>query len=220
MMAAAAILAWHEGWITLPPNSLPWEAPDLRQPPGAFAHLQIDRLRDDPFSCRAALDSAGVRYTPIQDRVMGDRCAYTNAVRLDGVPIAFNHAATAACSLAAALAWYEREIHAIAEHTLGASIVRVEQLGTFACRNVNSEADGQRSEHATANAIDIAGYVLSNGRRVSVARDWNKPTPEGRFLAEAHDAACKVFNGVLGPDYNRLHADHFHLDLGRYRICR
>ena len=51
-------------------------------------------------------------------------------------------------------------------------------------------------------------------------RDWGRNTPEGRFLAAAHDAACRVFSAVLGPDYNRLHRDHFHLDLGPYRACR
>jgi hypothetical protein len=65
----------------------------------------------------------------------------------------------------------------------------------------------------------IASYVLADGRVVSVARDWNKPTPEGKFLLSAHAGAGRMFNVVLGPDYNRLHADHFHLDEGRYHIC-
>jgi hypothetical protein len=25
---------------------------------------------------------------------------------------------------------------------------------------------------------------------------------------------------VLGPKYNRLHANHFHLDFGGFRFCR
>jgi hypothetical protein len=161
-----------------------------------------------------------VKVTRIPDRVTGDRCGYSNSVRIDAPPIAFDRTATATCSLAAALAWYQNDIEIAAEHMLGTRVVRIVQLGTFACRNVNSERDGQRSQHATANAIDIAGYVLADGRTVSVLRDWNKQTAEGRFLAHAHATACRVFNGVLGPDYNRLHANHFHLDLGPYRVCR
>jgi hypothetical protein len=49
---------------------------------------------------------------------------------------------------------------------------------------------------------------------------YGKLTPEGRFLEAAHDPACRVFKGVLGPQYNRLHAGHFHLDMGPYLICR
>jgi len=122
--------------------------------------------------------------------------------------------------MAAALTWYEHEVNAVAEQTLGRRVVRIMQLGTYACRNVNSAADGRRSEHATANAMDIAGFVLEDGRVVSFARDFNKATPEGSFLAGAHAAACRIFNVVLGPDFNTLHADHLHLDQGRYRICR
>ena len=49
---------------------------------------------------------------------------------------------------------------------------------------------------------------------------WGKDTPEARFLTAARDEACRFFNVVLSPDYNRLHANHFHLDLGGFRMCR
>jgi hypothetical protein len=101
-----------------------------------------------------------------------------------------------------------------------AGLVRIDQLGTFACRNVDSEAVGPRSQHATANAIDIAAFHFADGRTASVARDYGKDSAQGRFLDAAHDAACGLFNTVLGPRYNRLHATHFHLDMGPYRICR
>ena len=99
-------------------------------------------------------------------------------------------------------------------------ITRVDQLGTYACRNVNSAAAGRRSQHATANAIDIAAFRLADGRSISILDDWGKDTAEGRFLAAARDEACDFFNVVLSPDYNRLHANHFHLDLGGFRMCR
>ena len=40
------------------------------------------------------------------------------------------------------------------------------------------------------------------------------------FTRELRDGACGLFNGVLGPDYNAAHRDHFHLDNGPFRICR
>lgn len=98
----------------------------------------------------------------------------------------------------------------------------------------------QMSEHASANAIDITGFVTRDGRRVRVATDWRKPasnvvpaaaaaaaagdppgeTPEATFLRAVRDGACDVFHGVLGPDFNAAHRNHFHLDMGRQRICR
>ncbi len=51
-------------------------------------------------------------------------------------------------------------------------------------------------------------------------RDFGKDTPEGRFLDAAQAQACGVFNVVLGPLYNKQHADHFHLDMGNFLMCR
>jgi len=104
--------------------------------------------------------------------------------------------------------------------TMHSRLTGFTQLGTFSCRNVNSEADGNRSEHATANAIDIASFHFADGRTVSVVKDYGKAGDAGRFLDQAHDQTCGLFNVVLGPRYNRLHANHFHLDMGRYGICR
>ena len=60
--------------------------------------------------------------------------------------------------------------------------------------------------------IDIAGFVLEDGRRISVLRDWNDDEEERRFLRVVRDGACGVFATVLSPDYNAAHADHFHFD--------
>jgi hypothetical protein len=216
-IAAFGIL---EGWIRVPPNWLPWGPPDLNGKPGWFARIQINGLAADPGVCLDVLKRADLSFNPLADRRIDDRCGFEDVVRETRMPVAFNIDATVTCSLMAALYWYQGALQAAAERDLGARLARIDQLGTFACRNVNSEVAGPRSEHATANAIDIAAFHFSDGRTVTVAADWNKPTPAGRFLKDAHDSACGLFNAVLGPDYNRLHANHFHLDLGRYRICR
>jgi hypothetical protein len=83
-------------------------------------------------------------------------------------------------------------------------------------------SEGRWSEHATGNAIDIAGFVLEDGRRISVLGDWDGEDAEARFLRAVRDGACKSFATVLSPDYNAAHADHFHLDQdGRWSgVCR
>lgn len=222
MLAATAVAALGiiEGWIRVPPNWLPWGAPDLNAKPGWFARIQINGLAADRGACLDVLSRADLDFAPVPDRRVDDRCGFENVVRETRMPVAFDIPATATCSLVAALYWYEAALEAAAARDLGARLTRIDQLGTFACRNINSEIVGPRSEHATANAIDIAAFHMSDGRTVTVAADWGKPTPAGRFLKDAHDAACGLFNVVLGPDYNRLHANHFHLDLGRYRACR
>ena len=76
------------------------------------------------------------------------------------------------------------------------------------------------SEHATANAFDIAGFRTKSGKVISVKRDWNTGKKEDTFLHAARHGLCDWFNATLSPDYNADHADHFHVDMGRWQTCR
>jgi len=79
---------------------------------------------------------------------------------------------------------------------------------------------GRRSEHATANALDIAGFVLADGTRITLAQDWDEGGARAAFLRDLRTGACRFFDVVLGPDFNEARRDHFHLDMGRFRTCR
>jgi hypothetical protein len=157
---------------------------------------------------------------PLENRKIDSACGFENVVRIDRSPISFAPKTTATCALSAGLYWFQGSLQKAAQTQMHTRLVRIDQLGTFACRNVNSEVDGYRSEHATANAIDIAAFHFSDGRVITVAKAYGKNSAEGRFLDAAHDAACTIFNAVLGPRYNRLHENHFHFDMGPHRICR
>jgi hypothetical protein len=85
---------------------------------------------------------------------------------------------------------------------------------------VYGQESGRVSQHATANALDVAGFRLADGRRITVAADWADEGDEGRFLRAVRDGACRSFETVLGPEYNAAHRDHLHLDRGPYRVCR
>jgi hypothetical protein len=220
LIVAVGSAAVYENWLRIPPNWLPWQPPVLDAPPTSLAHIQLNSLFADGDACRAVLSRAHLKFTALADKRVDDSCGFTDVVRSDQSPIAFNYRVVATCGLTAALYWYQRRVNEIAKAQLGSSVVKIDQLGTYACRNINSEAVGARSQHATANAIDIAAFHLADGRVISVLKDYGKPTPEGRFLDGAHDAACGLFNIVLGPHYNRLHATHFHLDMGPFRFCR
>jgi hypothetical protein len=220
LVLAAGGVAVYESWIRLPPNFLPWSPVVLDARPGWFANIQLNALSTDGAACRAALGRATMRFSAMADRKIGADCGFTDVVRLEATPIPMSPRPVATCAMAAALYWWQQRLDEIAEAELHSRIVRIDQLGTYACRNINSAAEGRRSQHATANAIDIAAFHLADGRVISVLKDYGKATPEGRFLDGAHDAACGLFNIVLGPRYNRLHANHFHLDFGGFRFCR
>jgi hypothetical protein len=88
--------------------------------------------------------------------------------------------------------------------------VALDHLGSFNCRRI---ADSPTwSQHATANAIDIAGFTLADGTSIRVREDWNGAPAKAAFLRQVRDGACRVFTTTLSPDYNDAHADHFHFD--------
>jgi hypothetical protein len=217
---AAAGVAVYESWIRLPPNFLPWSPVMLDSKPSWFANIQLNALSTDGAACRAALGRSTMKFSILADRKFGEDCGFTDVVRADATPIPFSPRPVATCAVTAALYWWQQRLDEIAQAELKSHVTRIDQLGTYACRNINSAAEGRKSQHATANAIDIAAFHLADGRVVSVLNDYGKATPEGRFLDGAHDAACGLFNIVLGPKYNRLHANHFHLDFGGFRFCR
>ena len=92
-------------------------------------------------------------------------------------------------------------------------------MGSYNCRNV--AGSGRRSAHATADAIDVSGFVLADGRRITVLGDWNEGRADEReFLRVIHTSACKRFGTVLGPAYNAAHRDHLHVELSGSNFCR
>ena len=163
--------------------------------------------------------SCGIRRCRIAKQVRA--AGVENAVRIEATSAAVGEPFTLSCRSALALALWDRHVVQPAARThFDATVKRLEHFGSYACRNIYGRKDAPLSRHATADALDVAGFVLSNGRRIAVRRDWGSEDADGLFLREVHAGACRVFDGVLGPDYNEAHRDHFHLERGGYRACR
>ena len=82
---------------------------------------------------------------------------------------------------------------------------------------MNGQAGGKISEHAFGNALDIAGFRLADGRRITVVHDWTRGEAQDQaFLRDVHAGACTSFTTVLGPGYNAFHYNHIHVDLAMH----
>ena len=209
------------------PQNLPWTALDLRQPVGTFTGRKLAGLAGDPARCRALLAGAGVAFTPLPPRRDSAQCGYADAVRLNAREIAWRPADLGmACPVAAALVVWEREVvQAAAQRHFGRRVTGIDHFGAYNCRRMYGREDGAWSEHASANAFDIAAFRLVDGTRIAVVSDWADPGAKGRFLRDVRDGACPLFATVLSPDYNEAHRDHLHVDqAGRgeygWRACR
>ena len=208
------------GW-RVPDRWNPWAPLHVEEPLGWLTRYKLSRLSGNPDLCLAVLDDAEVRYTPIGDRETAPGCGFRNAVRVQRTSVKAAEPFTLSCRTAVALVLWERHVlQPAAVAHLGAYIARLDHAGTYSCRNIYGRKDAPLSRHATADAIDITGFVLDSGRRVRIDREWGSTDADGVFLREVRDGACLVFDAVLGPDYNAAHRDHFHLDRGGWRVCR
>lgn len=204
-----AIAGWQ--WLQSHPEHNPWAPLNLNDPPGWATRAKLARLKGDVGECRAVLERSDIAFTALEPTGEGP-CARPDRTRLGAYPLAPD-TPPVTCPVAAALEiWRRDSVVPAARQILGSEIARIEHLGAFSCRRMYGDSDAPWSEHATANAIDIAAFVLEDGRRISVLKDWNGDGPKARFLRAVREGACGSFATVLSPDYNAAHADHFHLD--------
>jgi hypothetical protein len=221
LIAGALAIAAH-GWLRAHPENNPWAPLDLNDPPGWTTQRKLAALRDDPAECRAVLDRSGIAYTSLKPAGQGD-CARPDRTVLPNLRLQPEVPVTT-CAVAAGLSlWTERAVEPAARELFGSDLARIQHFGSYSCRRLYGRATGSWSEHATGNAIDIAGFVLADGTRISVLRDWQGNDPEALFLHRVRDGACLAFGTVLSPDYNAAHRDHLHLDQakrGLGGVCR
>ncbi|MES2904222.1 MAG: extensin family protein [Pseudomonadota bacterium] len=220
MLGLAAFIAWREyqRLVREEPERFPWTPLSLSDPVGAYTGRKLAALGNDPRRCGALLDQArSGDLTVGPQRGSNAACGYASAVELrPGDPAALRYSPAGlvtACPVAAALVIWERDVvQPAAERHLGERVARVDHFGSYSCRRLYGRSEGAFSEHATANAVDIAGFRLASGRRVSVLGDWSGEGNDAAFLRAVRDGACDLFATVLSPDYNAAHADHLHFD--------
>lgn len=172
--------------------------------------------------CTADLNRLDATYRVLPDFRGEGGCSAINAVLLSAAgPTRVTGLRATQCPLARNFAaWVRGPVQKAAQDIYGRGITRVDTMGSYACRQVRGIASASLSEHAFANAVDVGGFMLSDGRRVSVLQGWAGDEKDAAFLRRVRKAACQQFRTVLSPDYNAAHRDHLHLDLGRGAYCR
>jgi len=190
-----------------------------RQPssPVVAAAPQSLAQRGPEASCISSLGASGTRFTALPDSYSAPGCHRLGTVQLmsisgDRSMFEISNLGPVKCNVANAFsAWARFGVDRAARQILGSRLAKIETMGSYACRNV--AGTNKRSAHSRAEAIDVSGFVLADGRRITLSADWNGGTSQEReFLRVVKSSACKRFGTVLSPEYNRAHADHFHLE--------
>lgn len=196
---------------------------EQRRPPSrAETPPRVERNSGDQTQCHVDLAREGIEFRALPDQRFSGGCSALGAVQLInmGTPAMGLRAMT--CPLARQFArWVRESVQPAADQWLGSNVQRVETFGTYACRTVNSQPGARLSEHAFANAVDVSGFRLGNGRTVTVQEGWNGQDERvRRFLRQIHQGGCRRFSVGLSPDSDAFHYNHLHFDMGRGPYCR
>ena len=208
----------------------------LAEPSELPVHADLDPDNDtvvgppEPVAdCEERLREAGVEFKRARiglgRKVDGVyTCGAAQVVRYKRGPgrIQYNRAPLLTCSMALALADFERVVQEQAELKLGSKVTRIDHLGTYNCRKmVNYDLI---SEHSFANGIDLRRFHLEDGRTVTVFKHFRPDdeaiAAETRFLRTLANRLYDedLFSVVVTPFFDALHRNHIHIDLARYRV--
>jgi len=128
-------------------------------------------------------------------------CGLPAPVRLKSIgadgKVVFDPPVEVNCRMVEALGkWVKATLQPKARERLKSEVVRIVGASGYSCRNIYNRPNARLSQHALANAIDIGGFGLADGRTVRVLKGWGltgrdiKARAEAKAKAEA-DAKAK-----------------------------
>jgi hypothetical protein len=154
----------------------------------------------------------------------GDVVRLETIVLSDNTRVAMSPPATMRCAMAEAVTqWVRDELaptFAKAGGLAGPTVRALDNYASYDCRGRNNNPNARTSEHGFANALDVRGVRLTDGKFVQFTdRAVAKDLREG-----LKKQACSRFTTVLGPGSDGHHEEHIHFDLverrGGFRMCQ
>lgn len=194
---------------------------------GNIPEFHTRGLQTPSGQCTVSPDALGraERLSPFR---RGNGCGIPNPWKVHSVSgVELERSATLNCGMVGAFdSWLQGVAQPAARLSFGERITGVRVAASYACRARNGKRGAKLSEHGLGNAIDVAAFTLESGRVVEVEQGWRGARDERGFLRNVNKASCETFTTVLGPNHDRAHRNHFHLDLAKHgrkgtgRYCR
>jgi hypothetical protein len=121
-------------------------------------------------------------------------CGLPAPIRLKSIgsepKIVFDPPVQVNCRMVTALGtWAKSSLQPEAKQRFSSQVVRIVGASGYSCRNIYNLPNARLSQHALANAIDIGGFGLANGRVVGVLRGWGLTERDIKAQAKAKAAA-------------------------------
>lgn len=191
--------------------------PEPTQPQASTQWIGRDVIQ---AACLNDLVATGAKFELIAQAEAGkDGCTLQNGVRLISTAVDLVRPAEMTCPMALRLMQFERDVlMPEAQRVFGSPLKQINHAGAFTCKRMTGNSS-RISEHGHGRAIDIWGFVLADGRRISVADHFRSQNREGQYLRGVNREACRFFSVVLGPNADAAHAKSFHWDIGQWNRC-
>jgi hypothetical protein len=178
----------------------------------------------DP-ACLARLRALGVVFSEEEPIDPYGACHVDHPLKVTsiGSGIAVTADAIMTCDAAEALAlWAKDVLLPTAKEHLAALPSEIAQASTYVCRSRNNQVGAKLSEHAHANAVDVAAVGFSGREPIAIGAGTTDEAAK-KFERAIRAGACDYFTTVLGPGSDAAHANHLHFDLaerrGGHRLC-
>jgi hypothetical protein len=181
-LATGAALSAQAGELTerttgpepLPP--LPAPAPDAAEAALAPEAWRASEIADARRACEAIAAETAARFEILPPRRKG-ACGAPAPIRLEAIgqqdPVRFVPAPVVSCDMVVALTrWIEKGLKPLGERHLDGAVSEVRVMSSYSCRTRYGKTGARMSEHAFANALDIAGFAFADGRTVDVLSGW------------------------------------------------
>jgi hypothetical protein len=217
----AMVKNWLIGLLLLPMVSV-----------SAIAGWSDADMKAAKLDCKTRLQGLDIVNTPPQSIGQKSGCGAPAPVVVSEVAgVSISPPAELTCDMAEALhGWVASSLVPASKIHLKKKLVTINNASAYVCRRRNNSKTGKLSEHAKANALDVATLGFEDGSKISIKGDWSGLkhliglSAQGQFLRHIRRDACIRFTTVLGPGSDAHHGDHFHIDVARrkngYRLCQ
>lgn len=200
----------------LPASWNPTQPLAISDPVSPLTDWKIRSAMAHPGTCADTLEADGAVLTRLTKLIDSPQCSISQRVSIRRVGDSRVRPFETTCVIALRMALWDRHVlQPEAQRLFGQGIREIRHFSSYNCRRIRTSAGtGTRmSTHATARAVDVSGFELDDGTVIDLRQHWNGTDARAQFLRAAQRGACDHFGLVLGPEYNALHADHFHIQL-------
>ena len=185
-----------KNWLPIAPSV---EEVGIQSPQTPAAAWSDEEIQSALMQCIQALAPITADVAPLPPIRSGD-CGVAAPVLVSSIggieKVSFDPPLVLDCAMVVGLhRWLTESVQPAAKEAFSSPVSKI--IGSsYACRNVYNLTNGNLSQHAFANAVDLPMFVLADGRKVDVTHGWGSTQRDLIAAAKAKKTAAGVTGSV------------------------